>query len=495
MEQQQQQQQLFDPQKMLRKRRFLRKSMANFHFDKVLARHHHCDAEGTETTRGNIGKPRGIFTSSRVQNECGRVETKREQNLKRATPWLERVAAMRYFNLGKDHPRTAKVIHHLQTCYQETRRHDSLTQLTKYPSKYLYNLRQDLRSVHGKSVKPCEEEEEKLKTVVEKNLKIQENNDCSRTSERKDKSIIQKARPQTSKPIVDNKTPFRDQLRKWREKRAISSHGKLRRPNTASRAKLRPISRWEYFDIVTEHAQNCTEKRGTLSETVLPSLVRNLSKHRKMRIIPEPTITRKQTNRRDRIEIDLSHFSLGKDRANLLMDVLEEDGELVEKLDLTSNRLASSDLERISKSMPNLRILNMSRNRFENVNRFFKHHSLKHLQNLSLSSCNLDDKSAVHLASILNSSISTLNLSSNRIGAKGAVAIAKLMETSKHLRTLDLSCNSLTVRFRSFFFFITHTYIYIHTNTDKRMQRYRYFISKQYRALQLKSQSNRIRTR
>ena len=81
-----------------------------------------------------------------------------------------------------------------------------------------------------------------------------------------------------------------------------------------------------------------------------------------MRIVPEPTITRKSE---DGLELDLSHFSLGKERINLLLDVLEEDGDLVQRLDLSNNRLVSSDLERIAKLMPNLRILNMSRNRIQ----------------------------------------------------------------------------------------------------------------------------------
>lgn len=149
----------FNPTKMLRRRRFLRKSMANFHFDQVLScRKRESMTNTTSSPTSKIRTKSTLFWpfTNRNQNSNSnkRVETKREQNLKKATPWLERVAAMRYFNLGKDHPRTIKIIQHLHTCYQETRRYEDERELTKNPSKYLYNLRLDLRAVHDTSTKP-----------------------------------------------------------------------------------------------------------------------------------------------------------------------------------------------------------------------------------------------------------------------------------------------------------------------------------------------------
>ena len=445
----------FNPTKMLRRRRFLRKSMANFHFDQVLSSRKRESMTNT-TSSPKIRTKSTLFWSFTNRNQSSnsnkRVETKREQNLKKATPWLERVAAMRYFNLGKDHPRTVKIIQHLHTCYQETRRYEDERELTKNPSKYLYNLRLDLRAVHDTSTKPFFARE--VKKVQKKE---EARGESTVQSSREDNIDVESDGKNTNRPqsnrTTSQDTPFmttkfQDLLRRSRDRRAISSHDKLRRTpvgNYSKGTRLRPISRWEYFDITKEHSQSIHERRGTLSETVLPALVRNIAKTRERRIIPEPTITRKkcQDDKYSKIDIDLSHFSLGNERMNLLFDVLEEDGDLVERLDLSSNRLVSSHLERIGKFMPNLRVLNMSRNRMEDVNRFFKN-PFTHLRSLSLSSCNLDDKSVIHILSI-QKHISILNLSSNHIGLKGALAVAKLMDTSKYLRSLDLSSNSLSV--------------------------------------------------
>jgi len=103
-QQQQQQEETFDPNKMLRKRRFLRKSMANFHFDKVLSsRNRETTKESSPTlkTRSKSNVFWNLFTTRNQMNNVNkRVVTKREKNLIKATPWLERVAAMRFFNLG-----------------------------------------------------------------------------------------------------------------------------------------------------------------------------------------------------------------------------------------------------------------------------------------------------------------------------------------------------------------------------------------------------------
>ena len=231
-QQQQEEEETFDPNKMLRKRRFLRKSMANFHFDKVLSsRHRETESSPSPTlkTRSKSNVFWNLFTTRNQMNNVNkRIVTKREKNLIKATPWLERVAAMRFFNLGKDHPRTQKVVQHLVTCYQETRRHEDARALTKSPTKYLYNLRQDLRVVHGDSMKPVfiteevkKEKEEETKSTETSHEDVVGNDDMNR--------------PQSMRSIKHQNSfhmtaKFRDLLRRARDRRAVSSHAKLRRP-------------------------------------------------------------------------------------------------------------------------------------------------------------------------------------------------------------------------------------------------------------------------
>eukprot|EP00939_MAST-03C_sp_MAST-3C-sp1_P004683 g4683.t1 len=447
--------------KMLKKRKFVRQSLCNFHFDRVLP---DLDIQSNSLT-GFPSRGASVASKQAEKRSTGgttKLDPVRIQAMRRATPWIERVAVMRCETLGLDATMTQKILSHLEFAIVIDDDDDDDDDKTYLSTKVAADtdVAAEDDEVLNKNVNGDGGEMEDKTTEIVKTIQKERVPDANVTSESKEKEEEKREGEEEEIPAAENDRRTTEMDKNKEDDTTTTLEVKLAHFSMGS-TRHRLVMESLAGDYGRIERLNCRGNR--LRGRDIAILLRNASERmvrlRHLDLSENKFAIESVDAMRGVLEscLNLTSLSLSKCSLSDSMSVrLEEylfrrdSGCYLESIDLSSNEFRDVALKNLAHTIKlsastddDVRVNGSEHERRETAS---QHRHIRALRHFNISHTTFARNAADEFVrSIAKCSLHSLHLESTALGRGGIVdALAIALEENNSLRVLNVAFNNIS---------------------------------------------------